>query len=105
MPIQRPDSIPLGMPSAKALQIATEAVRRHYVLPETMRHSVVSAECLQLAYLIQAYGLASRPPEAHPTSKVAAGHWAACQDDPPLVPDRARRQVARDARALELLDA
>ena len=104
MPIQRPDSIPLGMPSAKALQIAAEAVRRHYVVPETTRHSVVRAECLQLAYLIQAYGLASRPPETHPTSKVAAGHWAACQDDPPLVPDRAR-QVARDARALELLDA
>jgi hypothetical protein len=47
------------MPSAEALQMAIDAMRRHYVLPETMEHPAVKAECLRLAYLIQAYGLAS----------------------------------------------
>jgi len=39
--------------------MATDAMRRHYALPETMEHPAVSFECLRLAYLIQAYGLAS----------------------------------------------
>jgi hypothetical protein len=47
------------MPSTEALQVATDAMRRHYVLPETMEHPAVRSECLRLAYLIQAYGLAS----------------------------------------------
>ena len=52
--------MPLGMPSTEALQMATDAMRRHYVLPETMEHPAVRSECLRLAYLIQAYGLASK---------------------------------------------
>ena len=51
------------MPSTEALQMATDAMRRHYVLPETMEHPAVRSECLRLAYLIQAYGLASTKPE------------------------------------------
>ena len=45
MIIERPDSIPLGMSAAKALQMATAAMRRRYVLPETIEHPVVRAEC------------------------------------------------------------
>ena len=47
----------LGMPSPEALQMATGAIRRRYVLPETMQHPEVGSECLRLAYLIQSYGL------------------------------------------------
>jgi len=105
MPIERSDSIMLGMPSAKALKMATDAVNRLYVLPETREHPVIRAECLQLAYLIQAYDLASRPLEAHPAPKTTAGRWVECQDDPPRLPDRPRRDIARDAQALEVVDA
>ena len=57
MPTERPHDAPLGMPSPEALQMATDAVRRRYVLPETMQHPEVGSECLRLAYLIQSYGL------------------------------------------------
>ena len=103
MLIERPDSISLGMPAAKALQMATAAVRRCYMLPETMEHPVVSAECLQLAYLIQAYGLASHPSEGRATPKATVDRLAACQGDPPHFFNRPRRHVARDARPLELV--
>ena len=64
MPIERPRDVPLGMPSPEALRAATDAMRRRYVLPETMEHPAVRSECLRLAYLIQAYGLASPKPES-----------------------------------------
>lgn len=105
MPIERSDSVPLGMPLARALEIATDAVNRLYVLPETREHPVTRAECLQLAYLIQAYDLASRPPEPHPAPKTTAGRCVAWRDDSPRLPDRPRRDVPREAQALELVDA
>ena len=43
MPIERPDSISLGMPAAKALQMATAAMRRRYVLSEIIEYPVVRA--------------------------------------------------------------
>jgi hypothetical protein len=54
--------VSLGTPAPEALQMATDAMRRHYVLPETMEHPAVRSECLRLAYLIQAYDLASTKP-------------------------------------------
>ena len=63
MTIERPHDVPLGMPSPGALQMAIDAMGRHYVLPQTREHPAVSSECLRLAYLIQAYGLAPRKPE------------------------------------------
>ena len=69
MPTERPHDVPLGMPSPEALQMATDATRRCYVLPETMQHPEVRSECLRLAYLIQSYGLAtakSEPPHVKP---------------------------------------
>jgi hypothetical protein len=66
MPIERPPDVPLGMPSLGALQMAIDAMGRHYVLPETMEHPAVRSECMRFAYLIQAYGLAStRPAPRH----------------------------------------
>jgi hypothetical protein len=59
MPVRAYDSISLGMPSRRALRVATNAMRRRYILPETFQHHEVKSECLSLAYLIQAYGLAS----------------------------------------------
>jgi hypothetical protein len=56
---------PIGLPTPKALQTATEALCRHYALPETMLHPVVASQALELAYLLSAYGLvAEEPPEA-----------------------------------------
>ena|SRR5579872_3568748 len=104
MPIERPDSISLGMPAAKALQMATAAIRRRYMLPETMEHPVVRAECLELAYLIQAYGLASHRPDGRPAPKAKADRSAAGNGDAPRFFDRPRRYVPRETRALELVD-
>ena len=47
------------MPSPEALQLATAEIRQRYVLPETMQHPRVRSECIRLAYLMQAYGLAA----------------------------------------------
>ena len=63
MPTERPHDAPLGMPSPEALQMATDAIRRRYVLPETMQHPEVRSECLRLAYLIQSYGLTTAKSE------------------------------------------
>ena len=54
-----------GTPSTEAVLAATDAMRRQYVLPETMQHEAIRTECLGLAYLIQAYGLASISPATH----------------------------------------
>ena len=64
MQIERPLDVPFGMPSPEALQLATAVIRQRYVLLETMQHPQVRSECIRLAYLIQAYGLAS--PNAPP---------------------------------------
>jgi hypothetical protein len=49
---------PAGLPSPEALQTATDALRRYFVLPETMLHPVVAGQATELAYLLMAYGLA-----------------------------------------------
>jgi hypothetical protein len=64
MPIE-PHDVPLGMLSPEALQMATDATRRCYVLPETMQHPEVRAECMELAHLIQVFGLPSTNPARH----------------------------------------
>ena len=95
MPIEHPDDVPLGMPSPEALRMASDAVRRHYVLPETMEHPAVRTECLRLAYLIQAYGLVSTKPESQDdaTEKQRDGGSLRCA---PTVPFRDRsRHLAR----------
>ena len=61
---------PMGLPSPEALQVATDVIRRRYVLPETMEHPEVRSECMRLAYLIMAYGLGS---EYNRTDTEAAG--------------------------------
>lgn len=50
---------PIGLPTPKALQTATDALCRQYVLPETMQHPVVVSQALELAYLLSAYDLVS----------------------------------------------
>ena len=45
-------------PSPEALHLATTAIRRGYILPETMEHPVVKSESINLAFLIMAWGLA-----------------------------------------------
>jgi hypothetical protein len=47
-----------------ALQTATDALRRLYILPATMEHPVVFSQALELAYMLSAYGLV--PDEEHP---------------------------------------
>jgi len=53
MHLERPHDVPLGLPFLEALQVATDAIRRRYVLRETMQHPEVRAECMELAHLIQ----------------------------------------------------
>jgi hypothetical protein len=48
---------PAGLPSAKALQFATDAVCRLSILSERELHPVTEDQALQLAYLLTAYGL------------------------------------------------
>jgi hypothetical protein len=48
--------IPTVSPSA--LRLAAAAIRRGYILPETMQHPVIQFECINLALLIMAWGLA-----------------------------------------------
>ena len=65
MPTLRPNW-PAGLPSPQALQAATEAMCRQYVVPATMLHPMVARQCLELGYLLSAYGLA--PAEPHPAT-------------------------------------
>jgi hypothetical protein len=108
MPIEHPRDVPLGMPSPEALQMASDAMRRHYVLPETMEHPAVRAECLRLAYLIQAYGLASTKPESqnHATEEQRDVGSPRCA---PTVPFRNRsphgRHMIQDSLKRELVEA
>jgi len=44
--------------SPSALHLATAAIRRSYILPETVQHPVVQFECANLALLVIAWGLA-----------------------------------------------
>jgi hypothetical protein len=90
------------------MQMATDAMRRHYVLPETMEHLAVKAECLRLAYLIQAYGLASTKPELqdHVTERQRDGGSLRCA---PTVPSRDRSghlaRMNQNSQTRELVDA
>ena len=61
LPIEHPciTDEPMGLPSPEALRVATDVIRRRYVLPETMERPEVRSECMRLAYLIMAYGLGS----------------------------------------------
>ena len=49
-PIERPciTDEPMGLPSPEALQMATDVIRRRYVLPETMERPEVRSECMRL---------------------------------------------------------
>ena len=103
MQIEHPNTVPLGMPSPEALDMATAAIRRRNVLPETMEHPAVRAECLSLAYLIQAYGLASGKPAEHHVEPTASLRPAFCCSA--RIAGRPRRYVAKDARMPERVDA
>jgi hypothetical protein len=65
MPLERPRDVPPGLSPLEALQVATDAIRSGYVLRETMQHPEVRAECMELAHLIQVFGLPSTNPARH----------------------------------------
>ena len=48
MPIERRHDELFGMPSPEALDLASDVIRRRYILPETMQHPHVRSECLRL---------------------------------------------------------
>ena len=108
MPIERPRDPTLGMPSPEALRMATDAMRRYYVLPETMEHPTVRSECLRLAYLIQAYGLASTKPELQDdaTEKQRDGRSLRCAPTAPFCDcSRHLGRVNQNSQTRELVDA
>jgi hypothetical protein len=77
-------------------------MRRHYVLPETMEHPAVRSECLRLAYLIQAYGLASTKPEQrHDRTEERSYATAPFRDSSPQL----ERVTPSSSRTCELVDA
>jgi hypothetical protein len=59
------------LPSAKALQFATDAVCRVSVLPKTELHPEIGDQALQLAYLLTAFGLVPTEPQKHSTRSVS----------------------------------
>ena len=65
---------PAGLPSLEALQMATDALGQHYVLPETRQEPVVVGEAIKLAYLLSAYGLV-------PTQRRSAAAQSDMADD------------------------
>jgi hypothetical protein len=83
-------------------------MRRHYVLPETVEHPVVRSECLRLAYLIQAYGLASTKPESQNdgTEKERDGRSLRCAPTAPFRDcSRHLGHVNQNSQTRELVDA
>ena len=101
MLIENPRDVLLGMPSPGALQMAIDAMGRHYVLPETMEHPAIRTECLRLAYLIQAYGLAAiRPEQRHDRTEERSYATAPFRDS-----TRQSEQVTPSSRTRELVDA
>lgn len=54
---------PTPLPSLQALRMATEIVRKGYILPETMLHPVIKSSITKLAYELVAYGLVPAEPE------------------------------------------
>jgi hypothetical protein len=51
------------LPTRQAVQMAREASRRCFILPETVSHPAVDYQVMSLAYLLMAYGLAPEPHE------------------------------------------
>ena len=104
MLIERPPEVPFGMPSPEALQLATAVIRQRYVLPETMQHPQVRSECIHLAYLVQAYGLASTNTAPHHPGisniKMLASNERAASAPPSNVP-RAKGVCRTNVRSRE----
>ena len=51
------------LPTRQAVQMAREALRRGFVLPQTVCHPAIDDQVMSLAYLLTAYGLVSEPRE------------------------------------------
>jgi len=100
MPTERPHDTPLGMPSPEALQMATDATRCCYVLPETMQHPEVMSQCLWLAYLIQSYGLMTANAEPRHVKPDKPPHAVSPRRRPPAL-----RNIVRSDRTRELAEA
>jgi hypothetical protein len=54
---------PAVVASPSALRTATNALCRHYILPETLLHPVVIDQARELARLLSAYGLVPTEPQ------------------------------------------
>lgn len=97
--IERPHEVSQGTPSFGAVQVATDAIGRHYE-PETMQHPQVRAECMRLAYLIQAFGLATAKSEPSHVKSDQPLHAVSTRRRSPAL-----RSVARIDRTRDLAEA
>lgn len=74
---------PMGLPSPEALQMATDAICRHFLLPETRQHPQIQSAIMRFAYQLMAYGLV--PAKSGSTERRAephrAGHHVLVVDD------------------------
>jgi hypothetical protein len=105
---ERPHDERFGMPSPEALKTATALIRRRYLLPDTMQHPQVRSECMRLAYLIQAYGLAATPslgedlwsPSVEQASPASSSVREECSEG--LLAARRNERVSERSAGLEL---
>ena len=65
---------PMGLPSPEAVQMATDAICRHFLLPETRQHPQVQSAIMRLAYQLMAYGLV--PAKSDSTERRVEQHRA-----------------------------
>jgi hypothetical protein len=86
---------PPGLPSPLALQTATEAMRRRYVLAATLLHPVVARQALELGYFLSAYSLVPPEPQAAPMQSDIVV-------DAPRKPARSKRLRGRRRAALRV---
>ena len=49
------------LPTRQAVQMARDALRRGFALPETVSHPAIDSQVMSLAYLLMAYGLVPEP--------------------------------------------
>lgn len=86
---------PSGLPSPRALQIATDALCVQYAWSETMVHPVVIGQAIELAFLLSAYDLVPADPHAATTQSDALSNTSRKSPRAAGFRDRSRGAKAR----------
>jgi hypothetical protein len=88
------------LPTRQAVQMAREALRRGFVLPQTVCHPAIDDQVMSLAYLLTAYGLVSEPREPDRIIAKCKSAAVSARGKLPAAADRPAEQApARDCGA------